>query len=245
MTPIRAILVAVDFSDLLALTLPWNRHHFTSVTVVTSPADEPNVAPLCEANGADWVVTDLFYRGGAEFNKFAGLEYGLDQIGRSGFLCIMDVDILWPRKIPPWEPEFGKLYTPLRRMADPVPDPIPDESSWGQYPFHRQQREWAGYSQIFHAGSPVLGSPPWHETNWRTAGGPDSFFQAKFSERDKVRPPFECLHLGPSGENWAGRATPRLDGTVPPGAAERRERLRSLIRQRRQGPGRFDAEKLP
>ena len=32
----RAILVAVDYADLLAITLPYNRQHFYEVMVVTS-----------------------------------------------------------------------------------------------------------------------------------------------------------------------------------------------------------------
>lgn len=245
MTPIRAILVAVDFSDLLALTLPWNRHHFTSVTVVTSPADEPNVAPVCEANGADWVTTDLFFPEGAHFAKYAGLEYGLDRIGRSGFLCIMDVDILWPRRLPPFAPELGKLYTPRRRMADPIPKQIPPESEWGRYPLHPQQREFSGFTQVFHAADPVLGSPPWHDVRWSHCGGGDSELQSRWEERNKVRPPWEVLHLGPAGVNWLGRASARVDGTVPPDAEQKRQRLRSLIRQRGTGPTRFRHEKLP
>jgi hypothetical protein len=35
-TPLRAIMVAVNYSDLLSITLPYNRHHFDQVMIVTN-----------------------------------------------------------------------------------------------------------------------------------------------------------------------------------------------------------------
>jgi hypothetical protein len=241
---VRAILVSVDYTDFLRLTLPYNRHHFEQVTVVTSTADAPNVAPVAAACRADLVVTDLFFARGARFNKWAALERGLDVMGRHGTLCVMDADVLWPKVPPP--PRFvpGNLYTPRRRVADPPPPGVPPESEWARYPLHRQEREFAGYSQIFEASDPVLGPPPWHQTDWAHAGGADSFFQAKWPESRKVRPPWECLHLGPCGVNWLGRASARPDGSVPDGAAARVAALREMVRRRRPGPDPFAYERL-
>jgi hypothetical protein len=120
---------------------------------------------------------------------------------------------------------------------------IPGEEDWPQFPLHPQQVEWAGYSQIFHASDPVLGSPPWHETNWRHCGGADSFFQAKWSSANKVRPPFEVLHLGPAGVNWCGRAVPYVDGSQHPEAEHRRAQLTAFVQGRRRGHDRFAGEK--
>lgn len=245
----RAILCAVDYSDILRLTLPYNRHHFDSVTVVTSPDDYPNVEPVARANAAKVVVTDLFYRSGAKFNKFAALEHGLDVMGRHGLIAIMDADVVWPTTLPvgagPVAYQVGKLYGPRRRMVEPAPREIPPEHTWSRYPLHPQQREYAGYSQVFFAEDPHLGPPPWHETNWTTAGGGDSFFQAKWPDADKIRPPWEVLHLGPAGVNWCGRASAYVDGRVPEDGEQKIAELRRLIRARTNGPDRFKAEKLP
>lgn len=267
----RAILVAVDYTQELAITLPYNRHHFESVLVVTSPADEPNVRPVVEANGAGVFVTDAFYRQGAAFNKFLALEEGLDHMGRSGWLCLMDADVLWPTETKLWlgnHPaceggddcwcggggyakadrfvlHFGQLCTPLRRMMVDLTRPVPPEHEWPRFPLHPNRAEWPGYSQIFNADDPHLGEPPWHDVRYTHAGTADSLFQRKWPASDKVRPPFEALHLGPSGANWLGRVTPRVDGTVPEGAAARRQALREMIRQRRPGPDPYRAERLP
>jgi hypothetical protein len=242
----NAILVSVDFSDLLALTLPYNRHHFDDVAVVTSRADYDNVLPIAGANNAWTYSTDAFYRDGATFNKWAALEEGLDYMGRTGWICLMDVDILWPRIVDKSTLEVGNLYTPHRRIWANPSATIPDEALWTDYPVTQRHEEFAGYTQIFHGSDPHLGPAPWHELDWRHAGGADSFFQAKWPAARKVRPPFEVLHLGQPGQDWCGRVSRRVDGSVPEGAEDRREELRSYLKGRagKRGPGRFDHERL-
>jgi hypothetical protein len=171
-------------------------------------------------------------------------------MGLTGWLSIMDADVLWPKEIThTWRPDReypgfgyreGCLYTPRRRMLEKPSQLLtlskqgpPPERMWGSFPLHPQQREFAGYTQIFHAGDPHLGPAPWHETNWRTAGGADSFFQAKWPPECKIRPPFEVLHLGESGVNWCGTGE------------ENRAKLKQLLKKRGTVPGdRFYHEKL-
>ncbi len=249
----RAVIVCVDFADILALTLPWNRHHFDNVLVITSPEDT-STQQVAEFNQATTFLTDSFFQDGADFAKWKALEEGLDFFGRHGWLCLMDADIAWPKQID-WSllhfddcSALGYLFTPLRRMMTETQGltTIPPESEWSKLPLHPQQQEWAGYTQIFHASDPVLGPPPWHQVDWKHAGGADSFFQAKWPTERKVRPPFEVLHIGQSGVNWCGRTTQRLDGTTPPEARQRRDTLQRYIRGRmgKHGDERFRHERL-
>lgn len=239
----KAIIVSVDFADLLAITLPYNRHHFDKVMIVTSNSDLQTVKVAID-NDAEFYRTNAFYDNDAIFNKWKALEEGLDAFGRIGWLCLMDADILWPKKIPSFPMEMGKLYTPRRRMCPSYTERIPIEPEWQLFDLHRQQREFAGYSQIFNANDPHLGVPPWHQINWTHAGGADSFFQLKWPESAKIRPGFEVLHLGAAGTNWCGRAVDYIDGTQPPAAKEKMKLLRSLVNKRTRGPNRFDAEKI-
>ncbi len=229
----RAILVCVDYCDYLEVTLPYNWHHFSEIMVVTSPADLDTQSYCSKFDNVRCFVTDLFYESGANFNKWKALESGLDAFGRNGWLCIMDADVVWPREIPELLLSPGTLYTPVRRMMNDVQLPIPEESQWSQFPIHRNVNEFAGYSQIFHANDPVLGDAPWHETNWKHAGGADSFFQRKWKRKNKVRPNFEVLHLGRAGLNWNGRATPFLDGTNCEGMQENLDNQNALFQNRR------------
>lgn len=240
---LKAILVSVDYADLLAITLPYNRHHFDSVMVVTTPTDKATID--LAAKYKCWThCTNAFYDNGAKFNKWKALEEALDVYGREGWMCIMDADVLWPRDIPSYERVEGNLYTPLRRMFLNVELPIPPEDRWVDSPLHKQQAEFAGYTQIFHASDMHLGNAPWHEINWKHAGGADSFFQAKWPAANKIRPPFEVLHLGYAGTNWCGRASKRTDGTIPKETSERIRSLKSFVRGRVSGPSRFDGEKI-
>ena len=269
----RAIMVCVDYSDLLAVTLPYNRHHFDEVRVVTTHADTAT-QNVCEKNNALCHLTDAFYRDGAVFNKWLALEEGLDVMGRHGWLCLMDADVLWPKLLPGnvggicRDSMFvpGQLYSPLRHMMtdlSSLSEGIPPEETWARYPIHKNIFEWAGYTQVFHADDDALvncgncGCPrehhrdyhnepsychgncegtcdkyAWHETNWRHAGGADSFFQRKWHLTKKIRPPFNVLHLGPAGTNWCGRVTPYLDGTTPDKANDRRHYLKGFMRGR-------------
>jgi hypothetical protein len=241
----RAILVCVDYADLLGITLPWNRHHFEQVVVVTSPQDK-ETQRVANHNGAIAFLTDAFYRDGADFNKFLALEQGLDFMGRVGWLCCMDADVLWPKRLPDYEWRPGNLYAPFRRMFEDVTKPIPAECDWGKFPRHHVVEEFSGYSQIFYASDQHLGAPPWHETNWRHCGGSDSMLQLKWPNENKIRPPFEVLHLGPAHVNWCGRVSPYTDGSCPEEAQQRSERLKELLRHRfvNQGGDPYIHEKL-
>lgn len=235
----NAILVSVDYTDCLRLTLPYNRHHFHRVLIVTTPGDWKAVSEVAYANRAEVYPTDAFYRRGAKFNKWLALEEAFDWADyRKGWLCVMDADVLWPKSVHwNWSVDgraftVGQLSTPRRRMFPSVPREAPPESEWGRYPVHPNGGEFAGYSQVFHADDPALGPAPWHETDWTHAGGADSFFQAKWDLRNKVRPPFEVLHLGPAGTNWMGKGN---EGEV---------RRMLLDRRRRPPHDRFGGEKL-
>lgn len=241
----RAVIVCVDYSDYLAITLPINRHHFEDMLVITSLDDTATIR-LANTNDCKVHATNSFYDN-AYFNKYKALEQGLDIFGRHGWLCILDADIVWPHIIQPIPPDrfrfpkeyienplnltIGKLYVPQRHMCPSIEElgPVRDE-------------EFAGYSQIFHASDPVLGKPPWHE-QWKHAGGGDSFFAKKWIAKNQVRPPFNVLHIGEPGINWCGRVTPYLDGTVHPKAEENKYAVQQMLQTRRKNHN-FKHEKL-
>lgn len=240
---LRAILVCVDYADILQRTLPYNRHHFDEVCIVTTPGDSDTltVANVCKCQTFQ---TDIFYKDEAQFNKWAALEEALNFFGRYGWLCIMDADVFWPKEahFPILKP--GNLYAPYRRMMRSISDPIPPEDEWDQFKRHRNTREFAGYSQIFHADDPRLGPPPWHEINWKHAGGADSFFQRKWPRENKIRPPFEVLHIGPACKNWCGRVSEYADGTMPTAGQSRFKTLMSYMRSRKGKRGDYSRERI-
>lgn len=283
-------MVCVNYADIAAITLPYNRHHFDRVGIVTDLDDNETIKVAIE-HKCDLIRTDLFTQRGATFNKWAALEYGIDALGfrNCGWLTIMDADVLWPKLLPMRMSDLapGHLYTPLRRMWDNWPmyngergwqrgQPL-TEAEWNLFPLHRQQQEFAGYTQIFHTSDPAL-SPcatcgcsldqhkhvrqkiglqhpnlyteccnfVWHQTDWKHCGGADSFFQMKWPDYKKVRPPFEVLHLGPAGTNWFGRASTLANGTTPADAMEKGRLTHNMWmgRKGKRGDERFSDEKI-
>jgi hypothetical protein len=228
----RAIMTAVDYADILAITLPYNRQHFDDVLIVTTPGKlDKDTRDLASQNDCRVHCTELFYSGGCPFNKFAALEQGLDIFGRHGVLCVMDADILFPKHIPQYEIAQDTLYTPQRRMFVDVSQAVPHEPYWASFAYPVANEEFAGYTQIFDAAALIKRMPlPWYPPT-NTAGGADSVFQSRWPAANRQRPPFEVLHLGPACTNWCGRVSPYTDGSVHPEAAARQR----LLQQDRPG----------
>ena len=144
----NAILVSVNYSDILCLTLNYNRHHFNSVMVVTDDADNAD-ACVAREHKAEVFATRAFYDGGASFAKWKALEQGLDAFGRDGWLCIMDGDVLWPKKID-WNPDGNYQYGCVDESTEAIIDC--DDMSWERYsvlkfgnlysPFRRMWENW-------------------------------------------------------------------------------------------------------
>lgn len=234
----RTIIVCVDYWDYLSMCLPYNRHHFEEVLVVTSPQDI-GTQTLCHNLKVPYFVTDAFYRNGARFNKWLALEEGFDHFGRHGWLAILDADILMPKSVEWPKLNQENLYGPERHMSISF---LP-ENMWTSTPLWTN-KEFSGYFQMFHATSPFLPSPPWHQTNWVHAGGADTFFQRLWPEEKKIRLPFKVLHIGPNGKNWCGRCTP-LEGKIPEEAQQRQSAMRNFMQNRRLNPDpNYNNEKL-
>ena len=236
----RAITVCVDYSDLLAITLPANRQHFDEMLVVTGPRDDATVAECMKYPDVSFVRTDAFYRDGAAFNKGLAIEEAFDKIGRNGWFCVLDADILLPLGAIWADVEMFCLTAPRRRMVYDR-DKWFRPGDWQQYPlFH--DVEHAGYCQIFSGDDPALRRRPWYGVDWRHAGGCDSDFAANWPPHRLRRPPWHVLHLGQPGINWCGRVQPWQDGRVPVKAHERRVELNRLMRAR--SCGSYKNEKL-
>ena len=234
---IKSLAVCVEYDDFLAITLPRNMRHFTRTLVVTSPADT-RTQDLAKQHGAECYVTDAFYRNGAAFNKGLAIEEAFDVLGRDGWICVWDADIVMPDCIQ-FPREIDCLYSPARHILDD-PATYSDDLTWLTLPSPTQPHEFDGYFQMFHS---LTIDPPWYGTGWRHAGGCDSDFQFRFSEASRRRPPFSVLHLGSEGipeigvrigRNWRGRVTPRIDtGEVLPMATVREAEIRQMVVDRR------------
>jgi glycosyltransferase involved in cell wall biosynthesis len=215
--PCKSMTICVDYDDFLSITLPRNARHFDQTLIVTSKRD-PRTKIIAEMLGCRCHVTEAFYTGGAQFNKGAAMEEGLDVLGRDGWICTWDCDVVMPESIEILGMDRRCLYGPIRRILE-HPQEFQDSLDWGRLPSPTNSNEWAGYFHLFH--SSAMQGLPWYSVDWKHAGGCDSDFQMKFPGENLRRTPFDVLHLGPEGmpemgtrvgKNWCGRVIPRIDG---------------------------------
>ena len=218
----NAVIVCVDFSDILQHTLAYNRHHFDKVLVVTDMKDYATCSVAIHNNAWYW-QTNAFYRDGAVFNKWLALEEALEgkpQLffdNKDGFMCVMDADVLWPKKLGRWKPKKGCIQGPNRRIKRNLREQpiVPPENEWQSFPIDEYQAEIPGYSQVFHLSDVNALERPWYDTSFVHAGISDSLFQFRWKPELRLKTPWECLHLGPTGQNWYGRTVEYLNGNLP------------------------------
>lgn len=230
MLPIKAIVVCVDYDDFLAVTIPRMVKHVTELLVVTSPTDTRTVELVNKYPKARTYQTDAFYRRGAAFNKGWAMEEGFGQLGRDGWILILDADILLPEELPPLSLQIGNIYTPPRRILRDVDGlTAPPDIDVAKLPLRYEKGNF-GYFQLFHADDPVVKNVrPWYQTDWVHAGGADSVFEKMWKPVNKKKLEFDVVHLGDPDQNWYGRVRPRIDtGERSAEAAARAEQLKKL-----------------
>lgn len=201
----NAVITSVNYSDFLTWSLPHNAHHFERIVVVTSTTDSATAEVASPY--AQVIRTDAFTANCAKFAKYAGVELGLDALGRSGLIAVLDADILLPRVLSGVPMQPGAIYSPFRRMCNVCPPP--PEENWRDFPRDSVPPPWhfLGYCQIFHGDDPALGSPPWHGSGHKSAARGDMIMMEHWPRERRIRPGWDVLHLGEARKNWNGRVT--------------------------------------
>jgi hypothetical protein len=222
-----AILTCVEFDDILKITLPRNSRHFSRIMIVTSPDDLKTQEVARSVPNAELFITDAFTRRGASFNKGLALEEALDALNHSGWLTIMDCDIIMPQALPEHAYTAGNMYAPKRHLLEDA-SLFSDNLSWDTVAM-KDEIVGIGYFQMFHTADPVVADRPWYVTNFLDAGGSDTTLPARWPSDRLLRPPFHVLHLGPIAHNWFGRITPRLGTSeLPKEALDRHAKFQKL-----------------
>lgn len=236
------ITVCVHYSDYLKLTLPINAIHFEATIVLSSFVDNATVVAMnkMDISNLHLLRTDRFYRQQAYFNKGAAIDYALQNVSKfskNTEICLFDADVVIPANAKLEIKDRNCLYTPKRRMCSYVPTDsyyksqvLYNSEAW-DYPYHEEE-EHAGYFQMFDLTADCLKDKDLYPTQWIHAGGCDTEFQNRFV--CKQRPDFDVLHLGPERQNWCGRVTAYLDGSVNPMAIQHAKSLEKLLNDRQQ-----------
>ena len=229
---IEAVIVSVNYDDLLLATLPHNKHIFNKVVVVTSPEDK-KTQRICEWNHVECVVTDRLNTRWGKFCKGAGINEGLKRLDKDAWVVHMDADIWLPPQTrivleqAHLNPEM--LYGTDRFM-------VGSYEEWQEFieepKLQHENKGWV-HMNAFKLGTRVLGSDGYLPLGYfqmfsPTGSGIDSYPEGHtdagredglFSmlwERSKrhLIPEVTCYHLeseqGPMGFNWKSRQSKRF-----------------------------------
>lgn len=199
----RGLTVSVGqwYADLLRITLPKNMRHFQDCLIVTAPGD-PAIEVARNVPNVTVSITDAFTRWGARFNKGLAIEEaGFDTMGRHGWICLHDADILLPDTLPLSRCVPSRLYGARRRIVADVGE-YRSDIAWSYWPQLRDNG-CIGFFQLFHA-SAIAHKRPWYDVTFAHAGGGDAAFIEHWRPNDRVVLPFDVLHLGPVDTNWFG-----------------------------------------
>jgi len=92
---LECVTVCVNFSDVLAFSLPLNKCLFDRMVVVSDANDEAT-KNLCSHHHVELVQTSSFYDRDHAFNKGNGINAGLKALSCDGWVLHMDADIVLP-----------------------------------------------------------------------------------------------------------------------------------------------------
>ena len=216
---VEAIVVAVGYSDILAVTLPRNRQLFERILVGTTLEDTATQA-LCRQHGADCVISSRAHFGGAQMNKGAVQNDVLRVAAKSGWLLFLDADIILPAALPatidnisPFD-RSNLFWMPRQAAAAPADLTAFDQGK--PLPVIRKPGKdvGLGYFHLCHAGAATWKANPGMSERFPTAAGVDLEFRNRWRGRWQELP-LSCVHVGTPGKNWRGRVTPSWPAAAP------------------------------
>lgn len=230
----RAVILSVDYGDLLAVVLPaWKAILPTACLSVATTAEDAETRAVCARVGVPTIVTDAWTRsdpsvhvdGNPTFNMALGLDVslglteGLVPRPSVGELLVHINADCYPTGVFPREPDLdpGVLYGVWRYGCSTPAD-------LAAFRAGRRTFESFGHRQKNNGGRPVGYFQMWRYENglrygsYATAGKFDTHFCTRWMEtpghRMEMRDDVKLLHLGDQVEwaNWAGRVVPRWEG---------------------------------
>lgn len=226
---IECVTVCVNFSDVLAFSLPANKAHFDRMLVVSDNADEAT-KNLCSHQHVELLQTDEFYHSDAAFAKARGINAALAKLDPDGWVLHIDADIILPPRTrellgkidldptciygidrmmcPTYEDWIRYLQTPTQMHTAEtfvIPEPFPLGARVAR--LHADGWMPIGFFQLWHPkGSGIAEYPDLHGTAGRT----DMLHAMRWPRAKRILiPELIGIHLegkmAPGQKNWRGR----------------------------------------
>ena len=196
----------------------------SSLTVVTSPFDVETVALAAPQINTAVFRTEVFWDGGADFNKGAAMAHAFERAetfpehpflqsladvrGRDHadhWFLFFDADIVppkdWYQRTVAENPQPGNIYGARRFVRNNNVHFI-DSDENGTVML--ADAEPAGFFLLFNCCDPNAQVRPIVDTQWTHAGNYDTTFLRRWPREKQFWLEFEVEHLGDPGKNWCG-----------------------------------------
>lgn len=207
MTDIVAIMISVDYEDILPYVLEANHKFFKRWYIVTEERDLVT-QKLCSKYPN---VEVLFFKFKDEVNEFnfGGARRYAQQIAnerfKDSYKLIIDSDICLPSNfkdlVDNIEIDEDTIYGTERRLVMKIEDYLKDTVSHCVVETHlKPQNRVIGFFQLYKNDFLYEDS--------RTCGHVDILFSSKFKKVNYLN--MIVIHLGQIGQNWGGRITQKL-----------------------------------
>ena len=213
---LEAVIVCVNYSDFLKITLPFNKHNFDNIVIATHPDDHETIE-VCLNNNVNYALTTRMYEDNAKFNKGKALNDGIKSLNRKEWVLITDADMIMPKNLK--ELIEGVKKTRIYGTGRAICPTINDWIEYTKNPSIIDKWEkqigriniGVGFFQLIHSHNPVVnGRTDWYKENIPHCGRTDRKFWRSFEDKNrKCLKNMITIHLGDDemGSNWYGRTT--------------------------------------
>jgi hypothetical protein len=215
---LEGLTVCVNYADYLSIALTRNLCHFDRFIVVTV-ADDLETQFACSAANVEVVITHRLHHNAAVFNKGCALNDGLAKLSRTGWIALLDADIVLPANfrqvVLGIKDQTEILFSCKRRICTSY-------SAWKRYGeagdfdrfmetkgdqmlFRAFGPAATGYLAVFSCAASALNARwPWCNERFVDASRVDVDFAGLWGTTRQWLP-FPVVHLGEVGVNWRGR----------------------------------------
>lgn len=229
---IEAVIISVNYADLLSHTLSENIQQLDDVVVVTDPKDK-ETQNVCRKYSVQCVQTHVFYEEGDKFNKARAINLGLSYLKKREWLLHIDADILLCRDLKKML-ERAKLnpqniygcdrinvygYDSYEKLKPLLGNHY--NGNWFSDPgFCHQKKETEGIDMRMgarvlheeHGWVPIGFFQLWHQSQGKkynhklgSAAGSDCLFPTQWPRENRILiPDIHVFHLDPETEHGIG-----------------------------------------
>ena len=194
------LIVSVNMSDYLEVTLSHNRKYFSQYIVVTSHSDQKTKA-VCKKYNARVIEYDNFFPADSKFNKSGAMHHGQKIIHRefpNNWILILDTDIILPKNtfqiLDGVINDKKNLLYSMERYEVMNNEELAKELRERKYGCN-----FVGYFQLYYDKT------KYYDTFSYNASQCDSDFSKLF--RHKKMLGSNVFHLGVQGAHWNGRTS--------------------------------------